>query len=498
MPRARERWWVAMVLLFAGARVFAAPPVCGDGVVAGAEECDDGNPFDDDGCSPFCTRVAGRYGVGVVDVQFTYFSALLGTDRTVPVRVWYPAASPPPTRTTLDAPPHEVPAAAGPLPLLIESHGYGAPSFESTLVNPRAYFLARNGYILAAPFHPDDLTIAFATLFAVRPEDARVVLDRLLDPATAPAVVRGHIDPDRVGATGQSLGGVTATALTVNGFFGSVRDPRVKAVLGTAAEDYVFSAAQLATSRVPIMLLIGDLDWYFTGPDQIRATYANLQAPRFLVEIPDADHGTPLDSGGCPLPYCSHRAALRYPLAFFDAYLRNDRSAAALLAPGAEAEFGPVRYFRDPGPALSLGGRGATDCMVALASSPGDALDDTPLRTLTCTDGTACDADPAPGRCEFDVRLCVNVVDPRTIACVPTDVASLRVVKAGRSRQLAALQAAATALGATSDRRCTATVRLTVATRRHGKGGRRKIRLRARDAAGRQDVDTYVLRCRGP
>src|SRR5699024_244875 len=32
---------------------------CGDGVVSGAEECDDGNAIDNDGCSPMCVQAPG-------------------------------------------------------------------------------------------------------------------------------------------------------------------------------------------------------------------------------------------------------------------------------------------------------------------------------------------------------------------------------------------------------------------------------------------------------
>lgn len=47
------------VLDAAGPRMDAVPagPVCGDGVVEGAEECDDGNDALDDGCDNTCAAV---------------------------------------------------------------------------------------------------------------------------------------------------------------------------------------------------------------------------------------------------------------------------------------------------------------------------------------------------------------------------------------------------------------------------------------------------------
>lgn len=464
--------------------------LCGDGIVEAGEECDDGNRADEDGCSPFCTLASGPYGVGYVDVAFTYFSEPFGQNRVIEARVWYPAADAPPPGTTVETTPREVPAAAGRFPVLLQSHGFGTPGFATVVSDPRGYHFARHGYVVAAPYHPGDDLAVFPQALAARPVDLRLLLDRLLEDATVPAVLRGHLDADRVGAFGQSLGGITVTATGVNGFFGSVRDPRVKAVLGTGSENYLFTAEQLATLRVPIMLLIGDRDEFFSGSASIRDTWARHQAPRFLVEIAGGDHSTPRHAGTCALPWCSRLGALRYPLAFFGAYLRND--GAALLDAGAEDEFGAVYYARDPGPAIVLGGTAESDCLVTLATAAGDGLGDPAPRALACADGAPCDGDPTPGRCGFDLRLCINVVDRRLLACTPSDVSAIRVKTRGRRAELAALADAATALVPTADRRCTDAMRITVSR------GRRLIRVRAEDSSGRRDVDATVLRCTRP
>jgi cysteine-rich repeat protein len=469
---------------------------CGDGKVEGGEECDDGNLADGDGCSIFCTLESGPHGVGVTELTFTYHSTPFAADRTIRTRVYYPAATLVPG-TTLQLIPADVPPAAGIFPVILYSHGYGAASFEDILHNAQAYYLAQHGYVVATPYHPNDSLQTFPQMVSARPQDLAMLLDQLLDPAHVPPLLRGHLDADRVGAMGQSLGGVTATATTVNGFFGSTRDPRIKAVLGTSAEDYIYSRDELATSRVPIMLLIGDVDTYFTGPTAIHDTYQLLQAPRFLVEIAGAGHSVPQD-GACSLPFCHRRAWLRYPLAFFDAYLQNDRSLHTVLDAGAEAEFEGVTYFREPGPALVLGGGSRNDCMVALASPDGDGLADTSSRQLACTDGAPCDHDPRPGHCALDIELCVNVVDRRALACTPTDVASVVVSHPPHDAPLRALARAATALGATSDRRCTAPTRVPVAIPRGRRFGRRTVRVRAADAAGRHDEDAYLLTCIRP
>ncbi len=61
-----RRAYVELVVLFlaaygAGCRdTYVKPPFCGNGVVEGREECDDGNTVGGDGCSPFCTLEHGE------------------------------------------------------------------------------------------------------------------------------------------------------------------------------------------------------------------------------------------------------------------------------------------------------------------------------------------------------------------------------------------------------------------------------------------------------
>lgn len=53
---------------FVGCSDSAEPASCGNGVVDGGEECDDGNTFDGDGCSSFCRDEANlKCGNGVID-----------------------------------------------------------------------------------------------------------------------------------------------------------------------------------------------------------------------------------------------------------------------------------------------------------------------------------------------------------------------------------------------------------------------------------------------
>lgn len=79
------------------------PPVCGDGTVAGAEQCDDGNVFDGDGCSALCVAEPIKYAVISThpggSVAFSVFNLLanwLETKVTRPslgITKMYPAVS---------------------------------------------------------------------------------------------------------------------------------------------------------------------------------------------------------------------------------------------------------------------------------------------------------------------------------------------------------------------------------------------------------------------
>jgi predicted dienelactone hydrolase len=102
------------------------------------------------------------------------------------------------------------PLAAGRYPLVLVSHGMGGHAAGLGWI---ASQLAQGGFIVAAVNHPGstagDLNAAAAVQVWQRPADLSAVLTALLaDPAWQP-----HIQPERVGVLGFSLGGYTALAL---------------------------------------------------------------------------------------------------------------------------------------------------------------------------------------------------------------------------------------------------------------------------------------------
>jgi cysteine-rich repeat protein len=497
------RWTVVLVAIAlatdaAAQGIGPAGPLCGNGLVDPEwyEECDDGNAIDGDGCSPLCATASGPFGVGYTKVAWTYYSAEFGGDRPLIVHLYYPAglahAGDPWARvadgiaqgTLLGIP--DAPLAAGRFPVIVYSHGFGGVAEIEVL--PRAQELARNGFVVVAPQHPFDTAEFFGQSVKARPQDLRVVLDRLLDPATVPELLKDHLDADRVAAEGTSLGGITATNLAVSV---DARDARVKAVMALASESYVFSTALLARSRVPILLMVGDFDSYWFGPQSIRDTWARHSPPTYLVEVTDGSHAT-VHGWVCQEAFCRQHASVRYALAFYRRYLFDDLPGSALLEPGAEAEFGDVLFFRNLGPTVVAGGAKPTDCAVGLGVDGAVSSDGT---EVVCRDGDPCDADPQPGRCGFDVRLCLNAVEPEDIACRPSDVTRVHVSGATRSTELAALQREIWNLLPTTDRRCSPSTRVEVAVPAGRRTARRRIGARAVGSAGTWDRDRFTLRC---
>jgi predicted dienelactone hydrolase len=166
---------------------------------------------------------------------------------------------------------------------------------------------------------------AQAASFVERPQDMIFLLNQMLAANVEPASpFFGAIDPDRVGMSGHSFGGLT-TAL-VEQF-----EPRVKVVIPMAA------ATIGATSfAIPSLSLLGQIDSRVSN-DAIRATHAASTAPKYLVEIQKAGHYA--FSNLCfPGPDCAppatltqdeaHAAVLRWVLPFLELHLNGNQDFA--------------------------------------------------------------------------------------------------------------------------------------------------------------------------
>jgi dienelactone hydrolase len=179
--------------------------------------------------------------------------------RELTVELWYPASEAargrdldPATRDSFDLLPGFPPvwqeaardsaARPGHYPLVLFSHGYGGHRRQSTFL---CTHLASHGYVVAAVDHagntvidvmqamlqiandgpPPDMGEALETFIALRPDDVVFVLDVLL--AGLDAEVAPLIDAGRIGMSGHSFGGWTTLKL-------NEREPRIRAALPLA------------------------------------------------------------------------------------------------------------------------------------------------------------------------------------------------------------------------------------------------------------------------
>lgn len=132
-----------------------------------------------------------------------------------PLAIWYPAEMPEkPVRHmgVASSAARNVPFAGdGPFPIVMFSHGSEGHRFNQFWL---AEYLARRGYIVAAPQHEGDNYLDASdarqlTIIERRPREMRLALDLLLDHGE----IADHIDPGRIYALGHSAGGATVLKL---------------------------------------------------------------------------------------------------------------------------------------------------------------------------------------------------------------------------------------------------------------------------------------------
>jgi pimeloyl-ACP methyl ester carboxylesterase len=239
------------------------------------------------------------------------------------------------------------PAASGPAPLIVFSHGYlGCPDQSSFLMRA----LAEAGYLVVAPRHADascglrGLTLPQAAFwrpwtwsdatYRDRRDDIVAVLDSLRN---APAFA-GRIDWSKLGLLGHSLGGYTALGLA--GAWPDWRLPGVKAVvvLSPFCAPFVSGPPDLPSSdlphpglpppglhaiSVPVEYQGGTLDYGITPTVSRRGgCYDQTPAPALYVELQGAGHLAWTD-----LVATDHADMVFYTRAFFDAWMRGESAA---------------------------------------------------------------------------------------------------------------------------------------------------------------------------
>ena len=231
------------------------------------------------------------------------------------------------------------------LPLIVLSHGTGGSALSLGWLGTA---LASHGYIVAAVKHPGNngveaYTVQGFSTWWERARDLNVVIDNLLTDAT----LGSHIDNERIGAAGFSLGGYTmieiAGGITAPAAFNefcaspradgicksppefptlvedfdklskddadfqatlrhasdSYRDPRIHAVLAMApALGPAFRAANLAKISFPAEIVAGEADTNVPVASSAKYFAANIRGSKPVIYPGAVGHFVFLDS--CP------------------------------------------------------------------------------------------------------------------------------------------------------------------------------------------------------
>lgn len=187
----------------------------------------------------------------------------------------------------------DAPAAQGPFPLVVYSHGSGGFRWVATFFTE---FLASKGFVVAAPDHTGNTAIDGFTGGSVdsptnannRPGDVTDTIDAVLAANDDDSdLLAGRIDASSIGLTGHSFGGFTALA-SVSGHTNAVGttlpDPRITALVVMAPYTLLLSDDELAAVDVPTMMISATDD--LTTPIETNTERAwELISGRPLVRI---------------------------------------------------------------------------------------------------------------------------------------------------------------------------------------------------------------------
>jgi dienelactone hydrolase len=312
--------------------------------------------------------------------------------RHLPVEIWYPAAPRHAGEDQADAtrdrysvlpgfPPsaqdavRDAAPADGRFPVIVFSHGFAGHRRQTTHF---CTHLASHGYVVVSPDHTGntivdvfqqmmaaqasgvlpDVEEAIRPIIEARPRDASHAVDALV--AGAEPELADRIDATRIGVTGHSFGGWTTLAV-------AGRDPRVRAALPLAPAggraigpaETLRRALDLAWPRpIPTLFLVADRDTLLPL-EGMHELYERTPGPARMAVLKRADHMHFCDrveethemfrlmpkmgpfaeiaQGVQPMAELvpgahAYDFVRGLGLAHFDAHLRDDARAAALLA----------------------------------------------------------------------------------------------------------------------------------------------------------------------
>lgn len=193
-------------------------------------------------------------------------------------------------------------SSGGPFPLVIYSHGSGGLRFIASFFTE---VLASHGFVVASIDHAGDTVMdlfqgrgpaSTPEVISDRVTDVSLAVDDLLARSeTEDDLLVGAIDPDRVGITGHSYGGLTAfTAVAgledVNGATAPA-DPRFKVIATVDATDSLLNR-KLGSIDVPVLSVTGGelfegstTLWQYTHADPLMTVHLNGAAHNAFTDL---------------------------------------------------------------------------------------------------------------------------------------------------------------------------------------------------------------------
>jgi len=301
--------------------------------------------------------VAGDYQVGTRNREIVLPKRIVLTatgatesERSIGVRLWYPAARGGNSATVVYRHSLKTPAkpaaeivergvafenavpAEGKFPLVIISHGFGGWSEHLSRLGEH---LASRGYVVASIDHEDmsfdslpGFMLSFGNVLTSRSLDQRQIIQRLTDSGFAKdEPVLASVDKSRIGLIGYSMGGFGALATTgaaydatskpfaalppaakeqanVTGPAVNVQALILMAPWGGQPDNRAWSEDSLASVTTPTLLISGNQDDIVNFDDGVRWLFDRLTgADRHLLIYREARHniaGNPVDLGANP------------------------------------------------------------------------------------------------------------------------------------------------------------------------------------------------------
>lgn len=277
-------------------------------------------------------------------------------NRVVPYKIYYPA---------------DVQSAR---PVVIFSHGLGGNREGAEYL---LRFLAENGYVAVAVQHPgSDTPAVFGELQrnggaldradaasklrdSTSPQtaierfgDIPFAIDELTKMNASDAKLRGRLDMSHLGMSGHSFGALTtlaASGQSMGGVTSPFEDERIKASIAYSPSKprQGDPATAFASIRIPTFHMTGtdDRTPFDNGepPESRQLPYRNITtADKFLIVFNRGDHmifsGRGLRGESRPNDPKFHALIQKASLAYWDAYLKDNKDAKAYLIGGGFAK----------------------------------------------------------------------------------------------------------------------------------------------------------------